>query len=218
MKHHIEFDIEFRENTYPGKFIALEGIDGSGKSTQAPLLVEKLKSKGVDAMMTKEPTSGPIGQFIYKILWGDIKLPPESMQYLFVADRASHEEEIEEHLQKGGVIITDRYFWSSVAYGIVDMKAVGDYSLAAYSILSFYHQFIVPDMTFYLDIDPMVAYERIQASGKKKELYKTPEKLPKIKDGYSFLLEKFPEQFTILKAERSIEEVTEEIITHIEKI
>lgn len=216
--YHVEFDIDFRRNPYKGKLIVLEGLDGSGKTTQSQLIAEKLNSLGHKAEYTKEPTNGPIGLLIKQILWGDIKLSPRAMQYLYVADRADHSELIEEYLKKGIYVVADRYFWSSVAYGSFDMEKIDDYFLTAQSILSYYHRFLLPDVTFYLDIDPKKGFERVGGTGKKKEWYKDPEKMAKIKKGYEFLLKKFPEEFTIIDANKSIEQVTNQLMEKIKKL
>ncbi len=218
MKYNVNFDLDFKRNPYPGKLIALEGIDGSGKTTQTSLVAEELKKLGHKVIQTKEPTQGPIGSFIYKILWGEINVPPNAMQYLFVADRAAHAVEIEKHLKEGTYVVADRSLWSSVPYGIFDMQEVNDYYLAAYSILSFYHRFIVPDVTIYLDIDPGLGFERVKGSGKKKEMYKDPKKMEKIKKGYEFLLNKFPKEFSMIDASKPVEQVTKEILEKVKAL
>ena len=218
LKQHIEFDIDFRRNPYKGKLIVLEGLDGSGKTTQSQRLVESLEGLDYKAKYTKEPTEGPIGTLIKQILWGDVKLSPRAMQYLYVADRADHSELIEDYLKKGVYVIADRYFWSSVAYGSYDMDKIDDYFLTAQSILSYYHRFLVPDVTFYLDIDPEKSFERVKETKKRKEMYKDPKKMKKIKKGYDFLLEKFPEEFTIIDANKSVEEVNSQLIKKIKEL
>src|SRR6185437_5432049 len=105
---------------------------------------------------------------------------PLALQYLFNADRVMHMEKVEGLLKKGMIIVMDRYFWSSVAYAMADLEGVTDWYLTAFSVLSFYHQFIVPDMSFFLEISPEVALKRIEGSGKHTEIYDTVEKLPKI--------------------------------------
>src|SRR5258708_38846651 len=116
MKHNVNFSIEFRSNAYPGKFIAIEGIDGSGKTTQAEHLVARLKKEGYKAIYTHEPTDEPTGKFIKQVLLGELVVPPVALQYLFGADRAVHLEQIQKLLVEGYLVVTDRYFWSSVAY------------------------------------------------------------------------------------------------------
>lgn len=217
MKYNVNFDIEFKANPYSGKFIAIEGIDGSGKTTQAQILCKKLGEKGIAANCTKEPTDEPTGKMIRQVLSGALQMPPVALQYLFNADRAVHQEQFMESLEKGEYIITDRYFWSSVAYAIADLSAdrqvseIDDYYLTVFSLLSFYNRFLIPDVTFYLRVNPKTGTNRIEGTGKKREIYDHEEKLIKIQKGYEFLLQKFPEKFVIIDAEKSIEEVSEEI-------
>ncbi len=225
MKYNVNFDIEFKENSYPGKLIAIEGIDGSGKTTQAQLLCKKLGEKGIAASCTKEPTDEPTGKMIRQVLAGDLSMPPVALQYLFNADRAVHQEQFIKSLEKGEYIITDRYFWSSVAYAIADLPAgrhglteIDDYYLTVFSLLSFYNRFLIPDITFYLRVNPKTGTNRIEETGKKREIYDHEEKLVKIQKGYEFLLEKFPEKFVIIDAEKSIEEVSAEIEKQVSRI
>ncbi len=214
-KYHVEFDIEFKKNPYPGKLIAIEGIDGSGKTTQAKILCEKLEKMGYKTLCTKEPTDEPTGKFIRDVLGGRIKVPPASIQYLYGADRAVHQLELEQYLKKGYYIITDRYFWSSVAYGASDMEKIDDYQLVVYSMLSFYNQFLKPDYSFYLKVSPKTGLLRVNKTGKEKEVYENMGKLVKIEKGYEFLLKRFKDEFIIIDAEKSVEEVTEEILKKI---
>lgn len=213
VRHHIAFDLELRRNTSSGKIIAIEGIDGAGKTTQAKSIVKHLNKEGFSAAYTKEPTDDIIGQFIReKVLSGNLKMHPLALQYLFNADRVMHMEKIEKLLQKGMVIVMDRYFWSAVAYAMADMQAVADWSMTVFSILSFYHQFLVPDFTFLLKITPEVAMSRISASGKHTEIYDTKEKLLKTEKAYDFLHKEFPNEFTIINGDRPQEEITGEIL------
>lgn len=204
MKQHVSFDIDFKRNTYPGKFIVLEGIEASGKTTQ----VAKLGEKFPDAVLTKNPTDSQIGTFIRnEVLGGHSKIPPAAYQYLFAADREIQQEKIIGYLKDGKTVISDRYFWSSVAYGIADRQDI-DYensnnvSLTSFSILSMYHQFILPDISIYLDITLEGALERMKGSTKHTEIYDNPEMNVKIKKGYKWILEKFPEEFKIINAEQ----------------
>lgn len=220
MKYHVSFDIEFRKNQHEGIYIALEGIDGSGKTTQSQRLKEYFEKKGKNVVLTKEPTKRPpIGALIHSFLLRKVKLPRVSLQYLFASDRAIHLERIiEPSLQKGKVVISDRCFWSSVAYGILDKMENsgkldgGDLILASQSILSMYHQFIVPDVTFYIKVSAQTAVSRLSKMGKKKEYYETLQKLRKIKSGYDWLAKKFPEKIIVIDGEKLVEEVTADII------
>lgn len=215
MKYTVTFDIAFKKNPYAGKLIAIEGLDGSGKTTQAQLLSKKLKDSGIVSFCTKEPTDEPTGKMIRQVLSGELRMPPVALQYLFNADRAVHQEQFVENLKKGEYVITDRYFWSSVAYAIGDMERIDDYYLTVFSLLSFYNQFLIPDKTFYLQVQPQTGTDRIEEAGKKREIYDHEEKLIKIQKGYEFLLQKFPEKFVIIDAEQSIDDVAKKIVENV---
>lgn len=219
MKHHISFDLEFKKNPYPGRFIAMEGIDGSGKTTQATTLTQILNKEGKKAIFTKEPTDGPIGKLVKQVITGKTEIPPVSFQYLFAADRQMHQQEIKKYLQDGTTVVADRYFWSGVAYGMVDREPADENDdnllLVAQSILSMYHQFIVPDSTFYLKISTETAMARLKQMDKEKELYERQEILSKIANGYEFLAKTFPKEITVIDGEKSVDEVTKEILSHL---
>lgn len=217
MKYHVSFDIDFLKNPYTGKFIVIEGVDGSGKSTQVKLIGKQLEEKGLKVHITKEPTDTPTGKLLREALSGKLKLPPVALQYLFNADRAVHQLEIQEYLKKGYAVIADRYFWSSVAYGISDLAVVrqADWCLTVFSILSFYNQFLKPDFSFYLKIDAKIAAKRLEKSQKKLEIYDHLNKLLKIEKGYNYLLQKFPKEFIIIDGEKTEKEITEEIVEKI---
>jgi dTMP kinase len=220
MKYHVSFDLDFKRNPYKGKFIVLEGIDGSGKTVQAHLLAENLIKKEKKVFLTKNPTESEIGKFIRSALQGKVEIPMIAFQYLFSADRHIQHLEIIEHLKKGEIVISDRFFWSSVAYGIadkpgVDYKNTVVFELIAQSVLSMYSQFIVPDITFYLDVSVKTGLSRRHDSKKEKELYENAEKMKKIEKGYKWLLQEFPKEFTIIDGEKSIEDVQKELLKNL---
>ena len=223
MKHHVSFDLELRKNPYKGLYIAIEGIDGSGKTTQAKKLTAHFEKAGKFVVPTREPRKkGVVGSLIRKILRGELQVPPVSLQYLYTADRAIHHEEvIIPALKDGKVVISDRCFWSAIPYGILDRGE--DYNiddaqllLVSQGILSMYHQFIVPDHTFYLRISLSEAMRRIKEDKKEAEIYEDENKLRKIMKGYEWLIEKFPEAITVIDGEGSVDEVTGAILAKLE--
>lgn len=224
MKYPIKFELSFRTHNYPGKLIALEGIDGSGKTTQAQKLVAKLQNKGIGAVYTKEPTDGEIGKLIRRILVGEKKFEPVSFQYLFSADRVEHQEEILALLKKGETVVSDRYFWSSVPYGATDRgidfksRDESEILLVCYSILSLYHQFIAPDKTIYLNTAPATAIERLRVVRHIPDIYERREKLEKIAAGYDWLIKKFPSEFVLINGNQLEEKVTAEILNTVYSI
>lgn len=223
MKYPIKFELSFRTHNYPGKLIAIEGIDGSGKTTQAHELVKKLNEAGRSAVYTKEPTDGEIGRFIREILTGKKKFEPFAFQYLFVADRVVHQEEVQKYLADGKIVVSDRFFWSSVAYGGVDKgidftRENGELLLSAFGILSPYHQFIVPDVTAYLSANVNTVLARLDAARHREDIYDRRDKLINVTNGYEWLIKKFPEQFVTLDGDKSVEEVSKELLEQVKKI
>lgn len=223
MEYHVRFDIELKKNPYKGTYIAIEGIDGSGKTTQVEKVADYFRSKGKTVVQTREPRKeGIIGDIVQKILVRKIKMPSVALQYLFTTDRVLHHEEvIIPALKAGKIVISDRCFWSAVVYGILD-RTGGKYDsqdtnfmLSAHSILSMYHQFVVPDYTFYLKVSLKTALARIRKKDDVKEIYEDKEKLKKVIDGYNWLSTKFAKEIITIDGGQSVEEVTRRMLTKI---
>jgi dTMP kinase len=225
MKYHVEFDIDFKRNNSKGLYIAIEGIDGSGKTTQVERLYEYFSQLGKPVIKTREPRKdeGLIGELIQKILRGKTKIPPVAFQYLFSADREMHHTELVlPSLAEGKVVISDRCFWSVVPYGVMDRggdldENTAEYMLVAQSIMSHYHQFTIPDVTIYLDLPLSVAMKRLTKAKEEKEIYEDQKILRKTLKGYDWLLQKFEKEFIVIDATKSVEDVTAEILTAIRK-
>lgn len=157
-------------------FIVLEGIDGSGTSTQIELLKQDFEKSSV--FFTAEPTDSKIGTFIRSILSGDITTHPYSRAYLFAADRAEHlygKDGILEQFSKNKLCICDRYLFSSIAYQGMEC------GMALPKRLN--KNFPLPTLLFYFKIDPDRALERI-AKRKKIEIYEKKSLLEKIAKAY----------------------------------
>ncbi|MBI4097494.1 MAG: dTMP kinase, partial [Candidatus Levybacteria bacterium] len=194
MKYHIEFDLELKRNPYKGLYIALEGTEACGKTTQVEKLKEYFSSIGREVITTREPRKeGIVGDLVHQILLGKKDFPAKALQYLFTTDRVlNHEEVVLPALKTGKVVISDRVFWSGIVYGILDRMGedydtnAEDYLLIAHSILSFYHQFIAPDYTFYLKIPLDISLKRLANERKQsKEIYEDKEKIRKVIEGYN---------------------------------
>ena len=216
MRYHIDFDIDFKRNNEKGFLIAIEGIDGAGKTTQAELIAKELSKKHA-IYQTKNPTDGEIGQLVRKVLSGELKIPPIALQFLFSADRQVQQEGIINRLKDGEIIIMDRYFWSAVVYGSVDLAGSNfadsaDKLLVTQSILSMYHKFLVPDMSIYLKVPIEIALKRIGTKKDRLEIYEHEEKLINIEKGYNWLVDKFKNEFTIIDGTKSEAEITKEIV------
>ena len=143
-----------------GKFITFEGCEGSGKSTQIRLLSEKLKERGVDFIVTREPGGSDIAEQIRKIILNpqNTAMCDECEALLYAAARIQHLKEIVvPALNCGKLVICDRYVHSSLAYqgyarGLGEEYVAGVNSLA----LGEY----APDITLFLNISPKAAFER----------------------------------------------------------
>lgn len=226
MKYHIEFDLELKKNPHKGLYIAIEGIDGSGKSTQIDLLQEYFTTQKKQVLKTYEPNyDNVVGKMIQEILTAKISLPSELLQYLYSASRLLHNESnVYPALEKESIVISHRCFWSSIPYGILDAsKEDYDYThakviMAAQGILSMYHQFIAPNVTFYLRVPVEVAMERLAKRKRGIELYEQQQKLEKILKGYEWLLAEFPTEIVAIDATKSIEDIHNQIIKRVERI
>lgn len=220
-----DLDLDLKRNAYEGLYIAIEGIDGCGKSTQVENLAKWFRKRGRDVVITSEPRKEEsiVGKIIHDALKSKLKLTPLCFQDLYSAERViNHELVIIPALKKGNIVLSHRCFWSAVAYGVFD-KGETRYTLknsniimVANGILSQYYQFIAPDFTFYLSVSANTAIDRIIKMGKTRELYEDKEKLSRIIAGYRWLLKKFPKEIIMVSGDRYKEEVTEEIITKIQ--
>jgi dTMP kinase len=192
-------------------FIAFEGLDGSGSSTQAKLLVERLERTGHPAFVTKEPTaSNPIGRMIRDVLQHKWEASPEAFQLLFSADRAQHlKDEILPALSKGQIVVSDRYLFSTIAFGSL---AVPDIEW----LKQLNRLYPMPDMTFLFKLDPAECMRRIESRGQPTELFEKEEKLKNIWKTYEKIAHDYP-NFHLIDASRSIAEITDTIWEIVEK-
>jgi dTMP kinase len=143
-----------------GWLIAMEGIDGAGKTTQVGLLADALRAIGHEVVVTKEPTSGPSGQKIRELSMAGADITPEEELGYFIADRHEHVRDlIEPALARGAVVITDRYYLSNVAYqGARGLSA--DEVLARNEAL-----FPAPSAAILLEVTPQEGLRRVVARG-----------------------------------------------------
>lgn len=219
MQYPFSLTQDLRRNPYKGKYYALEGVDGSGKSTQIEKIKSYLEKKGNTVIITSEPMrEGKIQEVIRDALFAKIKIPSSAYQNIYSADRAvNHISIVEPALKRGDTVITHRSIWSTPAYGLLDLGENYDFKklnsiLVSQGNFSAYHQFLCPDKTFYLRISASHAITRLQHMDKTKDIYEKKEKLAKIVTGYEMLVKEFPEEFIVIDGERDEEEVTQEII------
>jgi dTMP kinase len=189
-----------------GKLIVLEGIDGSGTTTQLPRAVAFVGSLGHRAVATREPSAGPIGRLLREALLGRLsmtdgsRLDGRTMALLFAADRIDHlQREIEPHLAAGTTVVSDRYLMSSLAYQAEEADRAWVATLAR-GILS-------PDLTVLLDLPVEVAARRREAAGRPIERYDADSYLAKVAANYRELARAQP-ALVVVDGAASKEEVT----------
>jgi len=160
----------------PIQFIVLEGIDGSGTTTQLRALAARLRAAGSSVVTTGEPTAGPVGVLLRQILEGKLESGSNGQTFdwvtlalLFAADRAHHAQSlIHPNLQEGRIVICDRYDLSSRIYQSVTAP---DPVVALPWVCSINDRVPRPDLTFVLDVDPDLAEQRRAKRGGAAELF-----------------------------------------------
>ena len=195
-----------------GRFFALEGIDGSGKSTQLPLLARRLEALGRPCVQTREPTGGPMGALLRQVLTGQVTCDSRVVAPLFVADRLDHllrkGDGLLALVEGGTDVLCDRYYFSSYAYQSVDLPL--EWVIGANRPCA---DLLRPDATLFLDVDPELALERIARGRDHTELFETRERLTRTREQYfrAFEAEKDRERIIILPGDLPPEELSRAI-------
>ena len=185
-----------------GKFICIEGVDGSGKTTQAKRLVKNLRRKGHDAVYTTEPSDGKIGTFIRDfVLSRESRVPIMLEALLFAADRVDHvQADVEPLLEQGKTVVCDRYVCSSLAYqgaaglDLDWMDCINRFALK-------------PDLTLFLDVPPEVGLNRLR---RKKSVMENAKNLRNVRDVYLSLVRQ--NRMILLDGHKSVDKVAENVL------
>lgn len=186
-----------------GVLIVFEGIDGSGKSTQAKLLQRKLKQKGFDVVCFQEPSKSKWGREIKKKALLSDSLSPEEELELFLRDRRENvEKNLKPALDKKKVVILDRYYYSTISYQ-------GARGINPEKIKSINEQFAPKaDLVFILDIDPKIGLERIKDRKQKERLFEREDYLIKVRKIFKSFKEN---SIRCINALKPVEEIHAEI-------
>jgi len=202
-----------------GAWITLEGGDGSGKTTQANLLADWLTDAGNTVVRTREPGGSEVGQLIRDIVLhhrGDIA--PRAEALLYAADRAHHVATVvRPALERGEIVLQDRYLDSSVAYQgagrVLDGTEIRDLSLWA-------AEGALPDLTLLLDLDPSAARERLDSADKPFDRLEAEkaEFHGRVRDAYLALAAAEPERFLVLDAAASVDDIAARIRARVETL
>lgn len=195
----------------------LEGIDGAGTTTHVARLGDRLRDAHARVHLTREPSDGPVGTLIRQVLTGRLVVPGGrapawvTMALLFAADRMDHfESEIEPFLATGGVVLSDRYDASSLAYQSV---SCGPDSASAVEWIRSLNRYVRrPDLTIVLDVPPEVASERRARRGDGAQLYDQNEVQRALAVFYKSLAKHMPgDRIAVVDGCGSIDEVHDRI-------
>ena len=206
--------MEARVEPRKGRFVVLEGIDGAGTTTQAARLVERLRADSSLAVRsTREPSDGPIGSLIRQVLTGRIVAPEgrapgwATMALLFAADRMDHvESDIEPFLATGGIMISDRYDASSLAYQSVSSGHGGEDAVEWIRSLNRYA--MRPDLTIVVDLAPDVAAVRRATRGEPAQLYEQNEVQRALAQFYRDLAKHMPkDRIVVVDGQGTVDDV-----------
>jgi dTMP kinase len=185
-----------------GAFICIEGIDASGKTTHAKILVRNLRRKGVDAVYTTEPSRGKVGKFIRRhVLDREKRVPTVLEALLFAADRVDHlENEVKPAFENRKIVVCDRYVYSSLAYQ-------GATGLSPDWIQCINQFALVPDLAIFLDVSPEIVLKRLK---RKKTVMETSANLWKVREIYLQMVR--DGRMIMLKGDKPIKDLAEDIL------
>lgn len=188
--------------------IVIEGIDGAGTTTQMRRLAQALAQSGVTAHATREPSDGPVGKLLREILLGaHAPMDQTTLSLLFAADRADHlQREVEPALARGHIVISDRWYHSSLAY-----QGTGEERLW---IAELNRRARRPDLTVYIDVAPEIAAERRRKAEREHEIFDELGTQRRVVAGYRAAIDMLApiERIEIVDGNRSIEQVSEDIV------
>jgi len=184
-----------------GMLICIEGLDGSGKTTQAKGLVENLRQRGFDAVYTTEPSAGKVGRLIRGFILAREKRVPIALEaLLFAADRVDHvEREVKPLLEQGKIVVCDRYVYSTLAYqgaAGLDLEWIGRINQFA----------LEPHLALLIDVPTDVVVKRIK---RKKTVMETKRNLEKVREVYMKMVQE--QRLKLIDGDRPIDDVAETI-------
>lgn len=193
-------------------FVSFEGIDGSGKTTQAHMLASTLERYGGDVVLTREPGGTLLGEQVRELVLHGDHVAPWAEAALYAAARAQHVDQlIRPALGRGATVVCDRYLDSSVAYQgggrELGLETVLELNLTVVGGL-------VPDRTFLVEVRAETAAARVGATGDRIErdgiaLWS------RVASAYRELAERFPERYVVLDGEREVDAIAGEVLDHL---
>lgn len=203
-----------------GSFITFEGGEGAGKTTVLQAVYKEFKEKGKDVITTREPGGIEIAEQIRSVILDtkNDKMDRRTEALLYAAARRQHlVEKVIPNLEQGKIVLCDRFIDSSLAYqgfargiGMDEILKINQFAIDQF----------MPDLTLYFDIRPEVGLKRIEQAKMREVNRLDLEKLEfheKVREGYLFLVERFPKRILVINAEQSQEKVFEEVLDKLDK-
>jgi dTMP kinase len=193
-------------------FVTFEGVDWSGKSTQAALLAGWLTAEGRQVLLTREPGGTPVAEAVRDIVLHGHDMTPWAEAALYAAARADHvEHAIRPALERGEDVVCDRYIDSSVAYQGIG-RGLGEEQVRALNLLV--TRGLLPDRTFLVLLDPDEARRR--GGGQPDRIEREGDDFwRRVDDGFRLLASEFPERIVTVDGSRAADEIAEEVREHV---
>ncbi len=209
-----------------GLLISFEGLDGAGKTTQIALLEHWLRERDIPCLCTREPGGTPLGNEIRALLLQrpDLAITPLTEAFLFQADRAQHFATlILPALAQGTLVVTDRCLDSSIAYQGV-ARGVGVELVEMLSHIAIAGR--LPDLTFFLDLDPSQVHSRVASELRAHENAEAPSHFDReseqfharLRAAFLQLVQCYPERITCIDASQSPEQVHQQVIARVQMV
>ena len=193
-----------------GKFITLEGIEGSGKSTSLDTISKILETLDIEFIITKEPGGGPLGKDLRKILLDKkTSISPEVELLLMMADRKNHiDKNVEPSLEKGVSVISDRYLDSSYAY----QGGGRQIDTSKIDLLTELLKLPIPDLTILFDLSPEIALQRAKNRSELDRFESEPIDFhQRIREAYLNLANDNVERYVVIDASKDIQNVKDQV-------
>jgi dTMP kinase len=203
-------------NNILNNFIVLEGLDGAGTTTQLKKLKIELEKLSLMIYTTNEPTSRPIGKLVRTVLSGEFKTTNLALARLYSADRDDHlfnsEDGILKQITDNKIVVSDRYFYSSLAYQGVNC----DFD----KVLELNNDFPHPQILIFIETPIDECLSRIDKRGEKKEIFEKKDFLTKVNDNYYKVINNLPEGVNLIKIDGTlpINKITSIMIDEVKKI
>lgn len=203
-----------------GVFIAFEGGDGAGKSTQAARLAAALESRGYTVLRTREPGGTPVGEKLRSLVLdhGNGEIDAHTEALIFAASRAAHATQvIRPALSRGEIVLTDRYIDSSVAYqgagrnlGLEAVRSLNEWATSG----------LQPHLTVLLDVDPQLGRRRRTAGQAAEDRLESEadEFHTRIREAFLSLAAGHPERYLVLPAHLPVDELAEQILARVDTL